>query len=73
VQNAPDLRDIMKLYVENAVARTILLKPVQQEIGIARLRMGTVIRSCVKDANYRREVEQLLQSVVTTVLSELGR
>ncbi len=30
-----------QLYIDNSVARTILLKPVQQEIDIARLRLVT--------------------------------
>jgi hypothetical protein len=72
VQAAPELRDIMKLYVENSVARTILLKPVQQEVEVAHKRMECVIASCLDHGQPRRDVEQLLRSIISTVMSELS-
>ena len=71
VQNIPDLRSTMKLYVENSVARTILLKPVQQEIEVIRRKMECIIASCVDAGQDRQGLEQLVNSISTTVGSEL--
>eukprot|EP01036_Dinobryon_divergens_P027874 gene27874-36723_t len=66
LQAAPDLRAIMKLYIESPVARNILLKPILQEYD------ECVIMSCVDPGQLRRDVEQLLQTVSYTVVSELS-
>ena len=71
MQNIPDLRSTMKLYVENSVARTILLKPVQQEVEVIRRKMECIIASCVEAGQDRQSLEQLVNSISTTVGSEL--
>jgi len=71
MQSAPDLRDIMKLYIDNSVARTILLKPVQQEIDLARRKTECVVASCIDPGQMRRDLEQLLQSATSAVIAQL--
>jgi len=73
VQTAPDLRDIFRLYVENSVARTILLRPVLQEIETVHRKLECVIASCVDPGQPRRDLEQLLQSIVSSVTAELAQ
>jgi hypothetical protein len=71
VQTTPDLRDILKLYVESSVARSILLRPVQQGVEVVHRKLECVIASCVDPGQPRRDLEHLLQSIVSTVTSEL--
>ena len=73
VQTAPDLRDIFRLYVENSVARTILLRPVLQEIEAVHRKLECVIASCVDPGQPRRDLEQLLQSIVSSATAELAQ
>jgi hypothetical protein len=71
MQAAPDLREIMRLYIENSVARTILLKPVQSDIDLAKKRTECVIASCIDPGQMRRDLEQLLSIVTSAVISQL--
>ena len=70
-QAAPDLRDLMQLYVENSVARTILLRPVQIEVAASKRRMECVIASCVDFDQTKRDLVMLLHGVVGSLLATL--
>jgi len=61
----------MQQYIENAVARAILLKPIQQEADINKRKMETIIGSCIDPGQPRRDVEQLLQTVFSIITTEL--
>lgn len=62
---------MMTLYVENNIARTILLKPIQQEIDNTKKRLICVINSCVDPGQSLRDLDQLLNEFVDTILSHL--
>ncbi len=66
-----ELKTIMKLYVDNAVARAILLKPVQQEVESVRRQVETVLASCIDAGQVRRDMEAIIAGVATTVESNL--
>lgn len=71
VLNTPELRLTMQQYIENTVARAILLKPIQQEADVHRRKMETIIASCIDPGQPRRDIEQLLQSVFSIIITEL--
>jgi hypothetical protein len=73
VQTAPDLRATMKLYIESPVARSILLKPILQEVSLAKKKMECVISSCIDPGQPKRDLESLLQNVSYAILSELSQ
>jgi hypothetical protein len=68
----PELKKMMRLYIKNTTARTILLRPVLQEIHISRKRADTVLRSLVDDIAERRELEKFLASISLDVASQLS-
>ena len=67
----PDLKKLMKLYVVNSVARVILMKPVQQEVELMRRKVETVVASCIEPGQERRDIEQLIASLASSISSEL--
>jgi len=66
-----ELRAIMKLYVDNTIARTILMKPVQQEVEAVRRKVETILASCVDAGQPRRDLEQLIAAIALTVDTHL--
>ena len=66
-----ELRAIMKLYVDNTIARTILMKPVQQEVEAVRRKVETILASCVDAGQPRRDLEQLIAAIALTVDTNL--
>ena len=62
---------MMSLYVENNIARTILLKPIQQEIENTKKRLMCIINSCVDPGQSLRDLDQLLNEFIETILSHL--
>ena len=61
----------MKLYVVNSVARVILMKPVQQEVELMRRKVETVVASCIEPGQERRDIEQLIASLASSISSDL--
>jgi len=72
IQNIPDLKDIMKLYIENSTARTILLKPVLHEFDQTRRKLEIVMMSCIDPGQVRRHLESLLRTVTMIVATDLN-
>jgi len=66
-----ELRAIMKLYVDNTIARTVLMKPVQQEVEAVRRKVETILASCVDAGQPRRDLEQLIAAIALTVDTNL--
>ena len=66
-----DLRCTLQLYVENAVARAILLKPIQQEAELSKRKMETVIEACSLDSGGAAELQSLLGIIFNTISAEL--
>ena len=56
-----------------SVARAILLRPVQQEIDTVHKKLECIIASCVDPGQPRRDLEQLLHSIVSSITSELAQ
>mmetsp|Transcript_30270 Transcript_30270/g.50665 ORF Transcript_30270/g.50665 Transcript_30270/m.50665 type:complete len:558 (-) Transcript_30270:114-1787(-) len=73
LQRVPDLKAVMKLYIDNGVARTILLKPILQDFEVAKKKMDCIISSCLDAGQPKRDLEHLLQTIHMTVTSDLGR
>eukprot|EP01041_Mallomonas_annulata_P006587 gene6587-13326_t len=69
--SCPELRNTLQLYIENPVARAILLKPIQHDIDILRRKVEVVIANCIDSPQARRELERLLMSIASTISSEL--
>lgn len=72
-QEASDLREIMKLYIDNPIARSILMKPVQYEIELLQKRMEYIFFYSVDLGQSKREFEQNIKSLFSTIVSELTR
>jgi hypothetical protein len=64
VQKTPEMRDMLRLYIDNTVSRTVLVKPIQAELNLARRRMMTVLSSCVDPGQAQRDLTQQLDSVL---------
>jgi len=62
-----ELRAFMKLYIDNTIARTILMKPVQQEVEAVRRKVETVLASCVDAGQPRSDSEQMIAAIALTV------
>jgi len=73
LQRVPDLNAVMKLYIDNVVACTIILKPILQDFEAAKKKMDCVVSSCLDPGQPRRDVEHLLQTITMTVASDLVR
>jgi len=71
IESKPQFSAMIKLYIDNGVTRSVIIKPVLQEIQLAKKRMGTVIQSCVDHGQPRRDLENLLNSINFT-LNDLG-
>eukprot|EP01039_Chlorochromonas_danica_P003267 gene3267-3580_t len=71
VQRLPDFKQIMVLYIDNAVARHVLLKPIVQELLLSKKKMETVVHSCLESGPGLREADQLLQTMAYTITSDL--
>ena len=65
------LQSMMTLYVENNIARTILLKPIQQEIENTKKRLVCIVNSCVDPGQPLRDLDQLLHQFIETLSSHL--
>jgi len=65
------LQNLMTLYVENNIARTILLKPIQQEIDNTKKRILCIINSCVDPGQPLRDLDQLLNQFIETLSTHL--
>ena len=65
------LKNMMTLYVDNSIARTILLKPIQQEIDNTKKRLLCVINSCVDPGQQLRDLDQLLSDFIDIISSFL--
>lgn len=70
-EHGPMLQHTLKLYIDNGIARTILMKPVQLEVDRIRRKVQCIVASCIDAGTQRREIEQLLRDAYTTVLQEL--
>jgi hypothetical protein len=70
--SAPDMKVVMELYIDNLVARSILLKPVAHEIESAKKKLTFVIRHYMENSSIAKEYEQILASISATATSELG-
>lgn len=67
-----ELRFTLQLYVENAVARAILLKPIQQEADLSKRRMETILDACIDDsAPELPQLHSALGIIFSTISSEL--
>ena len=64
-----EFKDMLQLYIDNGVARAILLKPIQQELEISRRRMDTILMNCVESSEVSRE----LQGVLVGIFDVLGK
>lgn len=73
LQNTPEFRSLLKLYIESSVARSVLLKPIQLEIEVAKLRMECILASCVDPGQPKRDLEQLLKSTIVAIVSEISK
>ena len=67
----PTLRKTMRLYIDNSVARTILLKPILLEVETVRRKVDTVLACCVDAGPARSGLELLIGTISDTVSSEL--
>jgi hypothetical protein len=72
-QEASDLREIMKLYIENPIARSILMKPVQYEIEFLQKRIEYIFFYSLDPGQSKREFEQNIKTLFSTIISELTR
>ena len=70
-QSTPELRSAMQLYVENAVSRAILLKPIQQETEQCKRKMETILEACIDPGEPQKELGALLASIFAVIVSEL--
>jgi conserved oligomeric Golgi complex subunit 3 len=71
-KSTDDLRTTLQLYVENAVARAILLKPIQQEAELSKRRMETVLDACIDGSvPESQQLYSALENIFTTISSEL--
>lgn len=69
----PGLQSTLRLYIDNSVARTILMKPVQLEVDLVRRKVQCIVASCVDAGTPRRELETLLRDCYTSILAELSQ
>eukprot|EP00428_Durinskia_dybowskii_P060658 CAMPEP_0170381734 /NCGR_PEP_ID=MMETSP0117_2-20130122/14567_1 /TAXON_ID=400756 /ORGANISM="Durinskia baltica, Strain CSIRO CS-38" /LENGTH=872 /DNA_ID=CAMNT_0010637325 /DNA_START=183 /DNA_END=2801 /DNA_ORIENTATION=+ len=73
LQRVPDLKLMMKLYIDNGVARNILLKPILHDFEVATLKMECIISSCIDDGKIRRDLEHILETISSMVQNDLLR
>lgn len=71
VQNIPDLKQILEIYIDSPVARAILLKPVQQEMDVYMRKVECVVHSCVEPGQHKRDLEQAVTTLQATLLGGL--
>lgn len=67
MQATTDLVLYMKLYIDNNIARSILLKPIQQEVLVSQNKMLTVLHSCVDSGQSLRDLQALLAEIHTSI------
>lgn len=65
------LKNMMVLYVDNSIARTILLKPIQQEVDNTKKRLLCVINSCVDPGQHLRDLDQLVNEFIDIISSHI--
>ena len=65
------LQAALRAYIDNAIARTILMKPVQLEADALRRKVQCVVASCVDAGSARREIEAALRECHTATLGVL--
>ena len=64
VQKTPEMKEMLQLYIENSVSRTVLVKPIQVEIDVTRSKTVTVLDSCIDPGQAKRDLLQQLDSVL---------
>jgi hypothetical protein len=72
VQRMPDVKELVKLYIDSAAAKSILLKSIIQEFDIAKRKMETVLVNCVDAGQGYRDIEHLLHTITRVVNAELS-
>ena len=59
-EKCPLLKSFMKLYIENPVARSILLRPILQDAILNFCRLKVIIFSCIDAGSSSRELDTKL-------------
>ena len=67
------IKNLLVLYIDNNIARTILLKPVQVEIATMKKKIDCIISSCLENGPERVEIEVAIANIVDTITKELAQ
>jgi hypothetical protein len=67
------IKNLLVLYIDNNIARTILLKPVQLEIATMKKKIDCIISSCLENGPERVEIEVATANIVDTITKELAQ
>ena len=67
------IKNLLVLYIDNNIARTILLKPVQLEIATMKKKIDCIISSCLENGPERVEIEVAIANIVDTITKELAQ
>lgn len=67
------IKNLLVLYIDNNIARTILLKPVQLEITIMKKKIDCIFSSCIENSPERVEVEVAVANIIETITKELAQ